>query len=181
MNKLTNSQLLTELRGVLRGSEGVDEPIESIDGGVDLKYSRSHRLGGVLLAVDQLPPGRQATARFQILKAHLFFLSTSPPINPQPPAPPLSFPRKAEETSPKKKGQGPEKREFAQFAQNLGELRQIFRARRRPRIGGFAVMRWWNSSIREGAVSLCRQEFCFDGDRQVGGRHVVGADWKEGS
>lgn len=119
------SQLLTELRGVLRGSEGVDEPMESIDGGVDLKYSRSHRLGGVLLAVDQLPPGRQATARFQILKAHLFFLSTSPPINPQPPAPPLSFPGEKEETSPRKKGKGPEKRQFAQFAENSGELRQI--------------------------------------------------------
>lgn len=46
------SQLIAEFGGVLGGSEGVDESLERGDGGVDLKDAGSHRLRGVLFAVD---------------------------------------------------------------------------------------------------------------------------------
>lgn len=133
-----NSQLLTELMGVLRSSEGVDKPMESIHGGVDLKYPGSHRLGGILLAVDRVPPRCQATARFQVLKAHLFLPCPLLRSTPKP-SPPQSFlfSRKTEEISPRKnrKGRSEERKTRIlpinrEFWENYGE----FRAQEGPRI-----------------------------------------------
>ena len=63
-------QPLAELRCVFGGSEGVDEPLEGGDGGVDLEYSGGHRLRGILLAVEVAPPGTERPASLDVLKAH---------------------------------------------------------------------------------------------------------------
>lgn len=64
------SQLITELGGVLGGSQGVDESLERGDGGVDLKDAGSHRLRGVLFAVDEVASGSEGPAGLDVLKAH---------------------------------------------------------------------------------------------------------------
>lgn len=63
-------KLLTELRGIFRGSEGVDESLKRGHGGVDLENSGRHRLRRVLLPVDRSTPRPERAASFDVLEAH---------------------------------------------------------------------------------------------------------------